>query len=648
MPSNYKVYSTEFVKYDEDEWLNKSIKDNKKKIHDDAIGFIRQRIAKLKGIQLCDANISDDALENEADKIETKLHIRYDIGDHNINNFTLDDKNETEIKPDVFYEDDNTLILGEAKGTNSDLNKKDEKNKEQLHFISQILNMIKWIDENIKQGKQDAYILIGIPFILSSNARKLIYNSEIRRDILDDDFNPLKNGAEWFDTGNDDKFMHYITKNGNLIKIGFCYEITDKIIPAPYGYFSVNNHSEMMNDHLTSITCNAKTYPVIDKWIDTNDDKLRFDSENTRFYNIKTDGNPISYSQEESFARLISELDNDDKQNNHIQMTRKNAFINDMTINEPLLCYKDANDNIIVIDGNSRLANAREILKHAEKAAGYEYIHVNILQNVSRKEAEQMKDSAQHQPIVQHSKIHTALKLYENSFKNWPQALQDFTPGDYGISSIDVFAKSFYTIKTIKDYINNNNINTKNKNMDYFANKHYYAVYTIVSEFYDANSPAYNTNGNGIILLKDDFKNTSAYDFMDTIFNAPYDAVKNVAQIVKPIITGIKSSAKDNKKQTTLASEFMNGNYNNFSVDEIKQKIAEAYSDDEFNNKHVNKELSSIDDKLQSILNRMRNISHKPNKKQINELTEKLNKINNNVNKMIGKLGILEDNLENN
>ena len=166
---------------------------------------------------------------------------------------------------------------------------------------------------------------------------------------------------------------------------------------------------------------------------------------------------------------------------------------------------------------------------------GYEYIRVHILQNVDHDEVEQMKDSAQHLPIVQHSKTNTAVRLYNESVNNFQQAMNDFTPGKYGISSIDVFEKSFYTMKAIADYIKKNNINTNNKQLTYYANKYYYPVYAIESEIYDANS-----NGNNQIDYNN-FSNISVDDFMETIFNAQYDVIKNSQQIIKPIISGIKS-----------------------------------------------------------------------------------------------------------
>jgi len=43
IPSNYKVYSTEDEPYDKDKWTSNS-GNNHNLIHDDAIGFIRQRL----------------------------------------------------------------------------------------------------------------------------------------------------------------------------------------------------------------------------------------------------------------------------------------------------------------------------------------------------------------------------------------------------------------------------------------------------------------------------------------------------------------------------------------------------------------------------------------------------------------------------
>lgn len=658
IPSNYKVYSTEDEPYDKDKWASNS-GNNHNLIHDDAIGFIRQRIATLKGIQLYNPTSSNTDYDTAVNDIEAKLlnmsnqNFCYDIGNsQNVasklkqlpSNGQLDDG--TPIEPDAYYEDNSTIILGEAKATDKDLNDKDKNDKEQNHFIIQLINMITYIDENIKQG-QSAYILIGIPYILSSTARKLIYNSKIRTDILDDDFKPLNNNlfsnvnntdnAEWFDTGDDSKFMHYITNSGILIKIGFCYEFTDKYIQAPENF-----NSTIMQTRKDSKTCNGKVYSYIDKWIRTDDSRLKFDPINTRFYNINiTTGGVISYSQEVSFARLISELDNDDKQTIHIQMTRKNAFINDLAINEPLLCNEDENGNIIVIDGNSRLANAREILKHAKAAPGYEYIRVHILQNVDHDEVEQMKDSAQHLPIVQHSKTNTAVRLYNESVNNFQQAMNDFTPGKYGISSIDVFEKSFYTMKAIADYIKKNNINTNNKQLTYYANKYYYPVYAIESEIYD------DSNGNNQIDYNN-FSNISVDDFMETIFNAQYDVVKNSQQIIKPIIAGIKSSAKE--KQKDLALGFMKGDYNELDVDEVKEKIKEASKDEEFITNHVKNELDSTNSTLKSILDRVQrlispnNTAHKPNKKQIADMDNQLNAIIGNASTIRNTLPNLENN----
>lgn len=652
IPSNYKVYSTEDEPYDKDKWTSNK---GNNLIHDDAIGFIRQRIATLKGIQLYNPTSSNTDYSTAVNDIEAKLlnmsnqNFCYDIvNSQNVasklkqlpSNGQLDDG--TPIEPDAYYEDDNTLILGEAKATDEDLNDKDKNNKEQNHFIIQMNNMITYIDENIKQG-QSAYILIGIPFVLSSTARKLIYNSDIRSSIMNDDFKPYNNlfsnvnntnNVEWFDTGDDSKFMHYITNSGILIKIGFCYEFTDKYIPAPENF-----NSTIMQTRKDSKTCNGKVYSYIDEWIRTDDNRLKFDPINTRFYNINiTTGGVIPYSQEVSFARLISELDNDDKQTTHIQMTRKNAFINDLAINEPLLCNEDENGNIIVIDGNSRLANAREILKHAKAAPGYEYIRVHILQNVDHDEVEQMKDSAQHLPIVQHSKTNTAVRLYNESVNNFQQAMNDFTPGKYGISSIDVFEKSFYTMKAIADYIKKNNIN--DKPFTHYANKYYYPVYAIESEIYDDNSNNQIDYNN--------FSNISVDDFMETIFNAQPNVVKNSQQIIKPIIAGIKSSAKE--KQKDLALGFMKGDYNKLDADEVKEKIKEASKDEEFITNHVKKELDSTNSTLKSILDRVQrlispnNTAHKPNKKQITDMDNQLNAIISNASTIRNTLPNLENN----
>lgn len=234
-----------------------------------------------------------------------------------------------------------------------------------------------------------------MPFFLSSVARQIL-----RKSLANGKWNGWTY-SEWFDES-DDHMMHIRPENGEgEIKMGFVYEIDGKVIK--------NIKTEKPGNVVEEAIYNdGKEYKVRRHTLDINEskDKIKYALDNARYA-----GDSKQYDQKTAESELLGEFDN--SEDGVDALTRKRAFLSGQCIQQPLFAYVDDHDDYVVYDGNSRLANAREILRHSKKADGYAINTLIVLpKGISQLELSYIKADAQQPAILKHSKSQRAIEIY--------------------------------------------------------------------------------------------------------------------------------------------------------------------------------------------------------------------------------------------
>lgn len=303
-------------------------------------------------------------------------------------------------KPDMYYKDKDVIIIGEAKANKDDLRKGYNPNHpENLHLAKQMNDYITYLMTQKKKKRKNRIILLAIPFFLSSMARQIL-----RKTLKQHDQSSNNNGwkySEWFDES-DDHMMHVPDGNGE-IKIGFVYETDSKIIKN----IKTEKPGNVVDD---TIYNDHKVYKVkrITLNIEDEKDKIKYALDNPRFMDID---DSREYNQRTAESELLGEFDN--IEDSVDALTRKKAFLSEQCIQKPLFAYVDSDGDYVVYDGNSRLANAYEIIRHAKKADGYAINTMIVLpKDISQAELAYLKADAQQPTVMNHSKSQRAIEIY--------------------------------------------------------------------------------------------------------------------------------------------------------------------------------------------------------------------------------------------
>lgn len=333
---------------------------DKELTHDDYIGFGLKRFAQLMN---CDD--IHDYYKNHVDSDNADL--TYDEGDSN--RITLDG---FDSKPDFKYEDDNRMWIGEAKANIDDVNAKNKHN-DMNHLESQCRDYLAYL---MKSSKIDKRLIISCPFETSSVVRQHV-NAAL------------------------DACPH------DGIVVEYVYEFIGQVINSPSG-LNRNPVNQVAGHGQEQVFNRMEHYDIM--YIDV--DSLKYDESNTRFFgnraNILSQSGCEEILLSESYAKYASQKAKTDN------LIRKREFKQYGAINRPLkVNHVSADDSLIVIDGNSRLANARDILTHCKSAEGYRILECHVFHDLPEIDSDYLKEHEQHQAISQHGKEQIALKMYE-------------------------------------------------------------------------------------------------------------------------------------------------------------------------------------------------------------------------------------------
>lgn len=279
---------------------------------------------------------------------------------------------------------DKDCIVGEAKASREDLCNRS-------HTNTQIQSYMSYLYKRHEDNPDiRCTLIIGVPFHLSSEARR-IFNDNLRRLTRSD--------PDGFGASSPRSWLGFKVST----------EIDGKDIPPLEGTLS---EEELLGERsYGQYPLNGKCYKCVHGYMKI--DALTLDPGNVRFDEHGREPTP-----DECLKKL---LDEDDVKSNGMNtaIDRKRSFIDDRTINEELEVFvKESNGSRInlVVDGNSRLANCRDIVSRAHSAPGYEVVPVRMFSESSGITEEMIKDikeHEQHKTILPHDKARIAINILE-------------------------------------------------------------------------------------------------------------------------------------------------------------------------------------------------------------------------------------------
>lgn len=469
--------------------------------HDDYIGFGLKRFAQLMN---CD-DINQYCKKHADDGAEVK----WDEGASNC--ITLAGVSS---KPDFTYEDNERLWIGEAKANLKDVNKH---NANGYHLETQLVDYLTFMSH---QNKKDKRIIVSCPFDASS----------IVMQHIDSAFNECRENN--------------IKLDG--IKTELVYQTVDSIIKPPENFESmvpgtvIGHGSEMIFGRMVP-------YDIV--CMSTMDPDLLYNAFNTRLFGFSSE-----LTQDDCHHNLLSEsyaanASNGDKLINH---SRKDAFMRYGMITKPLdVNMKSEHDNI-VIDGNSRLANARDILAHSKAAKGYETVTCRVFHNLSDDESDYLKEHEQHQQISPHPDSRIALKMWEYkkekhmSFKRIHEIYDYIQKPEFipiYVDSVDACFQSGYSKQDVSEC------------------SCYYTAYNVVSAYKNNKLSQPRQNIVNRVLANPEFNNKNA--------SALY-----------ALMSSVNAGANQNK----ILDKFVKGEYNDPAVLNDDLKAAKNGDIDDYNN----------------------------------------------------------------
>lgn len=179
-----------------------------------------------------------------------------------------------------------------------------------------------------------------------------------------------------------------------VTEIDHCY------IEAPEGY-DVGKGSDLRDDR--EVVGN-KTRDVRRGFVPI--EKLHYDPENIRILGI----DEVSLTEEECERRLLND---GDKTSDWSAVNRRYQMLRGY-ITTPLVCNQLTNGEYRVIDGNSRLALARDIRRRTDgQAVGYGYLPVIVFPgSVTAEELNSHKNEIQHAVKLEHGVVRDAFEAY--------------------------------------------------------------------------------------------------------------------------------------------------------------------------------------------------------------------------------------------
>lgn len=288
-------------------------------------------------------------------------------------------------QPDVYYENATTgvLAIGETKTNRDDLFAKNLGCSGLTHLQCQLIAYNAYMNSPDYANYNDKIIILAVPFELSSFAMKAV------EDVSN------KYNLNFIIDGN---------ANNNGIRFKIITEITGKDIPVPSG-FEEEDEAVLMKG---VDNANNRMLAYDKRRVDIK--KLHYDKDNTRFKSCVKTGHVLT--DDDCYRLLITERTMAPKDSTQA-IIRKNRFLVDGSITEELTGYIDDNGEIVVVDGNSRLANANYIVDNANSAPAYRKVIINVYDGNDRMALEWIKNNKQNPPVLQHGSYQIGLTIID-------------------------------------------------------------------------------------------------------------------------------------------------------------------------------------------------------------------------------------------
>lgn len=330
--------------------------------------------------------------------------------------------------PDVVCTTPTRICLVEAKPTVNEMRS--------LRAVEQVKNYLYTLATD--DSGRDVTLVISTPYHAVGEANRTVARAK----------NALENG-EMSSTG---EAYSELMRGLSRVNVRIVSEITGKDIPAPED-FAIRQRVFGGKGLVNVPVIGGKTYEVPQRLV--NIDSLRFDCENNRL--IGSEGTPLS--QDECYRRLLDDADIEHK-NVEKAYQRRREMLSALTVKNALDVFvdDDGNDTCpIVVDGNSRLAQARYITQEANSAPGYEYVLVNEYRKDKGFDYDLIafaKNEKQHETKVDHDTVQDAFLIYrlwraDNSVSD----IRRFFTGYYSDRIIEMSAQTILLLKEngIKD-----------------------------------------------------------------------------------------------------------------------------------------------------------------------------------------------------
>lgn len=424
--------------------------DAKRLSHDDYIRFAEELTARIVG-----AN-GPDTLADHAKRGDGEYATDYDgLGG------TARLSEAVPSNPDLVYRTRSHFVVSEAKSTLGECTRKG--------FVSQVYDLLRLA---FASDARRRYVILSVPFSALGEAkhaavramRQLHRAQELGAEqdaILAKLLESRNEGA--IDGNCSVCGVGSVALSFDPLKLGdgevcvtYCSEIDGKAVPDPYGHIQADEDSRFEDTGYRSNSyedLGDTRYPIMRTTLSIHDDHLLFDTLNNRL--LGSDRTELG--QGVCYERLLADGDVDSRNRSDAHQRRRD-ILNGLSIHQPVDVFMDARGSLHVIDGNSRLAEARYIASHAAEgsALGFLRVKANIFSaetGITREQIDTIKNSRQHEVKVAHDKIQDAFVIYDKvTNSHWDVArVRAYFGGIYSDAIIDGSVETIKRLKAIPD-----------------------------------------------------------------------------------------------------------------------------------------------------------------------------------------------------
>lgn len=387
---------------------------------------------------------------------------------------TLGEGTESNSRPDLYFESEDMIVIGEAKATEGDARAK--------HTIEQMNNYVKFL---VKATQAHKIMLVSAPYVYVSiieNSFLVALNQQLKnREYNQQELQILENSIRRFHGEKTDEEKTICCVTATEIENAFIKppEHWRDNVEASNRFASLTEagsdpYAAKMYSYVKSID---KTIPYYIGYMSTSD--LVFDDMNNRLLGSES----ISLEQNECQAKLLHEGGVEwNRRRDAVQ--RRRELINLRMIETAFEVWETTGVNggsvFVVVDGNSRLAHCRYIMKHAASAESYSIVPVRVYREIDGVDIDDInarKAQVQNSTVLKHGLFHDALGIYR-SINNEGLSLDEVQELFNGQYSHELVRDSMETIKLMKKSLPSS---VSDEDME----RMYQSVYAVVSRVPD-------------------------------------------------------------------------------------------------------------------------------------------------------------------